>query len=70
MESTNELKVPDHNEVVQAGIQALIEKLGISKTAIFLNETASEKTNYLQLKEELFGGLTIQEIVSSMPLDK
>jgi hypothetical protein len=35
-------------------IQTIIERMGITKAAIFLRETMSQKTDYLALKEKLF----------------
>ena len=40
----------------------MIEKLGITKTALFIKENLSQKEDYLELKDKLFGNLTSNEI--------
>lgn len=54
--------VPSEAEVRQQGTEALIQSLGIAKAAMFLRKTSSQKVDYLELKEQLFGNLSVDEL--------
>ncbi|MBA3923597.1 MAG: hypothetical protein H0X31_18640 [Nostocaceae cyanobacterium] len=47
-------------------ISALIERLGIAKTAFYIRETMSQPVDYLKLKEQLFGEMTVDDICSEI----
>ena len=50
------LMVPSSEEVRSEAVQTLIKRMGITKAAIFIRETMSQKTDYLKVKDELFAG--------------
>jgi hypothetical protein len=46
--------LPMGGQVKTEAVQTIIERMGITKAAIFLRETMSQPTDYLVLKEKLF----------------
>jgi hypothetical protein len=48
--------------IVQEGLAVLIEHLGASKTARFLSAWKQGVGNYLKIREELFGGETVDTL--------
>jgi hypothetical protein len=55
------LNLPRSEETKVEGIETMIEKLGITKAALFIKENLSQKEDYLDLKEKLFGKLTSKD---------
>jgi hypothetical protein len=43
-----------------------VKSLGITKAAFFLRETMSQKTDYLEIKEKLFGEKTAAQLYSEI----
>lgn len=62
--------VPSEEEVRQQGTEALIRSLGIAKAAMFLRKTSSQKIDYLELKKQLFGNLTIDELYQEIQSER
>ncbi len=63
---TQALSVPKSDDVRCEAISALIERLGIGKAAFFIRETMSQPVDYLQVKEQLFGNMTVADICSEI----
>ena len=56
------LMVPSSEEVRSEAVQTLIKRMGITKAAIFIRETMSQKTDYLKAKDELFAGKSADQL--------
>ena len=56
------LVIPDSEQVRTAATETLVKELGIDKTALFIRDNLSQKTDYLSIKERLFGKLSAAEI--------
>lgn len=54
--------MPNIKEVRVEAISLLIRGLGISKTAMFIRETYSSNTDYLKIKEEIFGNKKVRDL--------
>jgi hypothetical protein len=63
---TKALSVPKGDDVRCEAISALIESLGIGKAVFFIRETMSQPVNYLKVKEQLFGNMTVADICSEI----
>ena len=51
------------NEINKEAFGILYKELGLAKTLQFLNQFSSGKSDYSKLKDELFEGKTVQDIV-------
>jgi|GEM_PF-1456163 len=60
------LTVPQYEILRHEATQVLVNGLGLTKTAVFLREAWSSKTDYLELKEQLFGEKTATEIYADI----
>ncbi|KYC40418.1 hypothetical protein WA1_26770 [Scytonema hofmannii PCC 7110] len=67
---TQALFVPKSDEVRCEAIQALVERLGIGKAAFFIRETMSQPVDYLNVKEHLFGNMTVADVCSEIQRNK
>lgn len=67
---TQALSVPKSDEVRCEAIQALVERLGIGKAAFFIRETMSQPVDYLQVKEQLFGNMTVADVCNEIQRNK
>ena len=47
--------LPDMKALKSEVVEAIIKSLGITKAAFFIRETISQKIDYLEIKEKLFG---------------
>jgi len=56
------LTIPQSEEIRTEALEAIIEKLGVAKAAFFLRETMSGKTDYVKIKENLFGERRSEEL--------
>lgn len=56
------IAVPDMREIRLEVIQAILKNLGLAKSAMYLRENFSTKTDYLQIKEDLFSNKGTEEI--------
>jgi len=62
MNIAEKLTLPKGREINTEAIQVLLNRLGITKTALFIRENLFQKEDYLKLKEDLFGEKTAAEI--------
>lgn len=53
-------------QVKSEAVQTIIERMGITKAAIFLRETMSQPNDYLALKEKIFAKTTATEIYATI----
>ena len=58
--------LPDIKILKSEAIEAIIKNLGITKAAFFIRETISQKTDYLEIKEKLFGSKTAVELYNEI----
>ena len=63
---TKALSVPKGDDVRCEAISALIESLGIGKAAFFIRETMFQPVDYLKVKEQLFGNMTVADICTEI----
>jgi len=63
---TQAVPVPNSDDIRYEAISALIEHLGICKAAFFIREMMSQPVDYLKVKEQLFGDLTVADICSEI----
>lgn len=54
--------LPDIKILKSEVIDTIVKSLGITKAAFFIRETISQKTDYLAIKEKLFGSKTANEL--------
>ena len=62
MPTVEHLMVPSSEEVRSEAVQTLIKRMGITKAAIFIRETMSQKIDYLKAKDELFAGKSASQL--------
>lgn len=60
------IAVPDMREIRIEVIQAILKNLGLAKSAMYLRENFSGKTDYLQIKQELFSSQSAEEIYNDI----
>ena len=58
--------LPMGGQVKTEAVQAIIERMGITKAAIFLRETMSQRTDYLGLKDTLFANTSAADIYTAI----
>lgn len=58
--------LPDIKVLKSEAIEAIVKNLGITKAAFFIRETISQKTDYLEIKERLFGSKTAAELYNEI----
>jgi hypothetical protein len=58
--------IPDSEQVRVEATQTLVERLGVSKAALFIRDNLSQKTDYTAMKEQLFGKLSSDEVLEKM----
>jgi hypothetical protein len=54
--------LPNSQLVRREAIDVLVRQLGIAKATIFLGETLWQPTDYLQIKQQLFAGETVDSL--------
>lgn len=64
--SIHNVILPKNDAVKAEAVQTVIERMGITKAAIFLRETMSQPTDYLALKQKLFGKTSASELYSTI----
>ena len=62
MITTKKLNLPRYDEIRSEAVRTIIDQLGITKAAFFIRESMFQKTDYLQLKEALFGQKKAREL--------
>ena len=58
--------LPMGGQVKTEAVQTIIERMGITKAAVFLRETMSQPTDYLVLKEKLFAKTSAVDVYSAI----
>ncbi|MBM4141767.1 MAG: hypothetical protein FJ242_09885 [Nitrospira sp.] len=58
--------LPDIRALKSEVINTIVKSLGITKAAFFIRETLSQKTDYLEIKERLFGKKTATEVYNEI----
>ncbi len=58
--------LPDMKVLKSEVVETIIKSLGITKAAFFIRETISQKIDYLEIKEKLFGSKTAAEIYTEI----
>ena len=53
-------------EITQEAIKVLFQTLGIVNTVRFINQFTTGYGNYTEEREELFGELTLDEVISEI----
>jgi len=53
-------------ELKRVGWEALVQKLGLADATQFLLEYASDSGDYVQLKEQLFAGKTVDDLCDAI----
>lgn len=54
------------NEINKEAYEILFKELGVSKAIRFLNQFSAGKGNYTEMKDEIFKGMTVSDIVSEI----
>jgi len=54
--------LPLNCQVKTEAVQTIIERMGVTKAAIFLRETMSQQTDYLALKKKLFAKASAADV--------
>ncbi|MFB8788759.1 MAG: hypothetical protein U7123_07880 [Potamolinea sp.] len=62
MKASKNFIVPKTDDIRKQGIQVIVERMGIAGAAFFLRETMAQEVNYLDLKSQLFGNMTVADI--------
>jgi len=62
--------LPDMKVIKNEVIDAIVKNLGITKAAFFLRESMSQKADYLEMKEKLFGNKTAKELFNEIVAQK
>lgn len=58
--------LPMGSQVKTEAVQTIIERMGITKAAVFLRETMSHPTDYLALKEKLFAKTSAADVYAAI----
>jgi hypothetical protein len=58
--------IPDMREIRIEVMGAILKNLGLAKSAMYLRENFSGKTDYLLIKEELFSNKGTEEIYNDI----
>ncbi|HBE16467.1 MAG TPA: hypothetical protein DEG17_24745 [Cyanobacteria bacterium UBA11149] len=62
MKTAKTLIVPKTDEIRKEGIKVIVERMGLAGAAFFLRETMAQSVDYLELKNQLFGNMTVADI--------
>jgi hypothetical protein len=62
----NNIVMPDIQETKKEILEDIIKNLGITKAGIYLRETAYQKVDYLEIKDELFKNKNVDEIYNEI----
>lgn len=60
------VSLPTGGQVKTEAVQAIIERMGITKAAVFLRETMSQPIDYLVLKEKLFAKTSATDLYAAI----
>lgn len=70
MATAKHLTVPTGEDIRTEAVQTLIKRMGITKAAFFLRESMAQKTDYLKIKDEMFGKKTVDEVFEEIRKSK
>ena len=56
------------NEINKEAFEVLFKELGVSRTIRFINQYSIGKGNYVEMKDKIFKGMTVEDIVSEIKL--
>jgi hypothetical protein len=62
----NNVTLPMGGQVKTEAVQTIIERMGITKAAVFLRETMSQPTDYLALKEKSFAKTSAADVYAAI----
>ncbi len=62
----NTIILPMGSQVKSEAVQTIVERMGITKAALFLRETMSQQTDYLDLKENLFAKASAADVYAAI----
>ena len=66
MATAKKIIVPSAEEVRIEALKTLIQRMGITKAAVFIRESLAQKTDYLEVKDRLFSGKTAIQCLEEM----
>lgn len=66
MQTAKKIIIPSSEEVRSEAVQTLITRMGITKAAIFIRENMTQKTDYLKIKNELFGSKSTTQLYTEI----
>jgi hypothetical protein len=52
------------NEINKEAFEVLFRELGVSRTIRFINQYSIGNGNYIEMKDKIFNGMTVEDIVS------
>lgn len=55
-----------NNEINKEAFEVLFKELGVSKTIRFINQFTAGKGNYTEMKDDIFKGKSVDDIVSEI----
>jgi len=58
--------LPKSAGVRSEAVTVLMDRLGMSKASLFIRDTMSMDTDYLQIKERLFSGNSVDDLVAEI----
>lgn len=58
--------LPTGSQVKNEAVQTIIERMGITKAALFLRETMSQPTDYLALKDQMFAQASAADLFAAI----
>jgi hypothetical protein len=58
--------LPLGGQIKAEAVQAVIERMGITKAAIYLRETMAQPVDYIVLKEKLFSNTSAENLYSTI----
>ena len=58
--------MPYSEDVRSEGVHALVKQMGITRAAMFIRENMSHKDDYLNIKAELFGESSVNDLVTEI----
>ncbi len=56
------------NEINKEAFEILFKELGVSRTIRFINQYSIGKGNYIEMKDKIFNGMTVEDIVAEIKL--
>ncbi len=58
--------LPDYREVRVKAIEDILKSLNITKASMLIRENLYQRVDYLEIKDRLFGKLTVEELYEEM----